>query len=99
MQIWKMHLSRTQDLKGKDLKINTKEILKFAKEHYHDLKKEGAGSWNGRYDASDLEVMLRAPTDMNISPQANPQRLPNRNRSCRIPRRRRTRKGQRWQHA
>lgn len=52
MQIWKMHLTRTQQLKDQekdvDFKINTKEILKFAKDHYYDLKKNGAGSWNGR---------------------------------------------------
>jgi hypothetical protein len=48
MQIWKMHLKRTQELKGKSLTIHSKEILKFAKEHYIELKKAGAGSWNGR---------------------------------------------------
>ncbi|KAH7080232.1 hypothetical protein BKA63DRAFT_550873 [Paraphoma chrysanthemicola] len=48
MQIWKMHLRRTQELKGKSLTIHSKEILKFAKEHYIGLKKSGAGSWNGR---------------------------------------------------
>lgn len=49
MQIWKMHLARTQRLKGEDFKIRTKEILKFAKNHYMELKKAKAGSWNGRY--------------------------------------------------
>jgi hypothetical protein len=52
MQIWKMHLHRTQAIKSQDehvdFRINSKEILNFAKEHYYDLKKNGAGSWNGR---------------------------------------------------
>jgi SpoVK/Ycf46/Vps4 family AAA+-type ATPase len=52
MQIWRMHLERTEALKGHDqnidFRINSKEILKYAKEHYYDLKKNGAGSWNGR---------------------------------------------------
>ena len=49
MQIWKMHLNRALELKGKDMKINTKDILKFAKDHYYELKKAGSGTWNGRY--------------------------------------------------
>ena len=49
MQIWKMHLARTQTSKGNQFKIKTKEILKFAKNHYIELKKAKAGSWNGRY--------------------------------------------------
>lgn len=48
VQIWKMHLGRTQEIKGEKFKIRTKEILKFAKEHYMELKKSGSGSWNGR---------------------------------------------------
>ncbi|OIW31234.1 hypothetical protein CONLIGDRAFT_679961 [Coniochaeta ligniaria NRRL 30616] len=48
MQIWKMHLGRTQKLKGSKFKIRTKEILKFAKNHYMELKKAQSGSWNGR---------------------------------------------------
>lgn len=49
MQIWKMHLARTQTSKGDQFKIKTKEILKFAKNHYIELKKAKAGTWNGRY--------------------------------------------------
>ncbi|KAH6842428.1 hypothetical protein B0I37DRAFT_197161 [Chaetomium sp. MPI-CAGE-AT-0009] len=48
MQIWKMHLARTQELKGDKFKIRKKEILKFAKNHYMELKKAQLGSWNGR---------------------------------------------------
>ncbi|RDL36239.1 Uncharacterized protein BP5553_06851 [Venustampulla echinocandica] len=48
IQIWKMHLARTQALKGENFKLHTKEILKFAKTHYMELKKAKAGSWNGR---------------------------------------------------
>ena len=48
MQIWKMHIARTQEMKGDKFKIKTKEILKFAKEHYMELKKAKSGSWNGR---------------------------------------------------
>ncbi|KAI4631995.1 uncharacterized protein J4E87_002703 [Alternaria ethzedia] len=48
IRIWKMHLSRTQEIKGDQFKIRSKEILKFAKEHYMELKKAGSGSWNGR---------------------------------------------------
>jgi hypothetical protein len=53
MQIWKMHLARTQRLKGEHFKIRTKEILKFAKTQYIELKKAKAGSWNGRYVLAD----------------------------------------------
>lgn len=53
MQIWKMHLARTQRLKGEHFKIGTKEILKFAKTHYIELKKAKLGSWNGRYVLAD----------------------------------------------
>lgn len=48
VQVWKMHLSRTQAIKGDNFKIKTKEILKFAKEHYMELKRAKSGSWNGR---------------------------------------------------
>ncbi|CAN9363871.1 unnamed protein product [Alternaria alternata] len=48
IQIWRMHLARTQEIKGDQFKIKSKEILKFAKEHYMELKKAGSGSWNGR---------------------------------------------------
>lgn len=43
-----MHLARAQTQKGTNFKIRRKEILKFAKDHYFELKKAGAGSWNGR---------------------------------------------------
>ncbi|KAI4701606.1 hypothetical protein J4E81_003346 [Alternaria sp. BMP 2799] len=36
------------EIKGDQFKIRSKEILKFAKEHYMELKKAGSGSWNGR---------------------------------------------------
>lgn len=48
IRIWKMHLARAQDIKGENFRIRSKEILKFAKEHYMELKRAGAGSWNGR---------------------------------------------------
>lgn len=48
MQIWKMHLERTQNMKGPRFRMKSKEILKFAKEHYMDLKRGKSGSWNGR---------------------------------------------------
>jgi hypothetical protein len=43
-----MHLARAQEIKGDKFKIRSKEILKFAKEHYMELKRSGSGSWNGR---------------------------------------------------
>jgi len=49
-----MHLARTQEIKGDQFKIKSKEILKFAKEHYMELKKAGSGSWNGRYTGVPL---------------------------------------------
>lgn len=49
IQIWKMHLARTQTINGDNLKIRNKEILKFSKKHYMELKKAGIGNWNGRY--------------------------------------------------
>ena len=44
-----MHLARTQEIKGEQFKIMTKKILKFAKEHYMELKRAKSGSWNGRF--------------------------------------------------
>jgi len=59
MQIWKMHLARTQALKGENFKVRQKEILKFAKKHYFDLKKAKTGSWNGRYvEPATLALLL-----------------------------------------
>lgn len=37
-----------QERSGSFFKIKEKEILRFAKRHFRQLKKEGLGTWNGR---------------------------------------------------
>ncbi|KAG8526824.1 uncharacterized protein KY384_008253 [Bacidia gigantensis] len=58
LQIWKMHLVRTQRSKNEHFKIRTKEILKFAKTHYIELKKANAGSWNGRQIRNAVQTAI-----------------------------------------
>ena len=54
IQVWKMHLARMQEMRGDQFDIKTKEILKFAKDHYMELKRAKSGSWNGRFVSSIL---------------------------------------------
>lgn len=63
MQIWNMHLAQAVELKDKDMKIHTNEMLNFASKHCHELKKARADTWNGRY-VLILSRMLREHTNI-----------------------------------
>jgi hypothetical protein len=53
LQIWEnsiRHVKKQDPVTGRQFKVRSKGILKFAKEHYKELKDPKAGTWpwNGR---------------------------------------------------